>query len=212
MQPNDLAQLLGVSANTVRRWTRVFSKYLTPTGSPRPGNARRLSPHDVRVLRLVAKARAENEPQELIEQTLDALQAGEWRDLPDMPSEWEQPDETITVPAAASRAYDMAQIAVLQRDLEQARSELAAATERVQTLEAQLTSAAEAHQEKDSRYHALELELAQARGQVAELQARLSGFSLAGGRSLSPAALVLITLAAGALLMLVAFVALRLAG
>lgn len=212
MQPFELAQLLGVSANTVRRWTRVFRSYLTPTGSPRPGNARRLTPHDVRVLRLVAQARAENQPQELIEQTLDALQAGEWRDLPDMPPEWEQPDETITLPAAASRAYDVAQIAVLQRDLEQVRGELVAASERVQALEAQLTSATEAHQEKDSRYHALELELAQARGQVAELQARLSGYALGGERSLSPAALVFVALAAGALLMLVAFVALRLVG
>lgn len=212
MQPAELAHLLGVSANTVRRWTRVFRKYLTPTGSPRPGAPRRLTPLDVRILRLVAQARAENQPQELIEETLDALQANDWRDLPEVPAEWEQPGETITLPAAASRAYDMAQIAVLQRDLEHVRGQLAAATERVTELEEALKSAEAAGYDKDTRLHELELELAAARGQVAELQARLSGFTLAGERALSPAALMLVAVAAGALLVLLAFVVLRLAG
>lgn len=210
MQPHELSQLLSVSSQTVRRWTRVFSKYLSPAARPQKGVVRRLTPHDVRVLRLVAQARAENQPQDMIENTLDALQADGWRELPEAPAEWERRAETITLPAAASRAYDMAQLAVLQQQLEQVRGELATASARVQALEAQLTSAEAAGAEKDTRYHALELALAQERGQVAELQARLGGFTLSGNRSITPAALVLLTLAAGAALMLIAFVALRL--
>lgn len=210
MQPQELGELLGVTSNTIRRWCKVFNGYLTPHAVPQKGKVRVLAPHDVRVLRLVAQARAEGQSRDTIRDTLSALQANDWRDLPDFPPEWGQHDETITVPAAASRAYDMAQIAVLQRDLEQVRGELATASARVQALEAQLASATEAGAEKDTRYHALELALAQERGQVAELHARLGGFTLSGNRSITPAALVLITLAAGAALMLIAFVALRL--
>lgn len=212
MQPQELATLLDVSSNTIRRWCREFHGYLTPAAHPQKGKVRALAPHDVRVLRLVAQARAAGQPHETIRATLDTLRDDGWRELPEIPPEWAQNDETISVPAAAARAYDMAQIAVLQRDLDQVRGELELARARVGELETALASAEAAGQDRDTRYHALELELAQERGRVAELQARLSGFSLAGGRSLSPAALMLIALAAGAALMLIAFVVLRLAG
>lgn len=204
MQPHELSQLLDVSPQTIRRWTRVFRRYLTPHAVPQKGKARRLAPHDVRIMRLVAEARKENQPQEMIESTLDALQADNWRGLPETPAEWERRGDTITLPEAAARAWDAAQFAALQKDLEQARGALDVARNRVTELESALESATEAGQEKDTRYHSLELELERARGQVAELQARLSSYALGRDRPVNVGLIILAALAAGAALVLIA--------
>lgn len=210
MQPKELADLVGVTTNTIRRWCDEFHKYLTPQASPPKGKPRVLTSHDARVLQYVAAARDAGQPIEMVIARLDAMQADDWQGLPDTPPEWDQRGDTITVPAAASRAYDVAQIAVLQRDLEYTRQALEAATGRAESLLAELEAVRADKGASDSRVHALELELSAARGQVDTLRARLAGYALAGDRPLPLAVIIGATALAVALLVIVLLVVARL--
>lgn len=202
MRPAEAARQAGVSPDTLKRWLKQYREYFTPSATPLSGRSRHLAPHDQRLAMYIAQLRNADLSLQDIETRLEEARANDWQDLPALPA---QGAENIPSDVAAARARDMVENALLSRELAHAR-------DRLQALEGELTTVRETEQQQAGRIHELELALEQARGQVAELQARLSGFSLAGGRSLSPAALVLITLAAGALLMLVAFVALRLVG
>lgn len=210
MQPKELGDLLGVTSNTIRRWCDEFHKYLTPQASPPKGKQRVLAPHDARVLHYVAAARDTGQPIEAVIARLDAMQADDWQGLPETPPEWDRRDETITLPAAASRAYDVAQIAVLQRDLEYTRQALEAATARAESLAAELDAVRSDKGATDARVHALELDLSAARGEVDTLRARLAGYALAGDRPLPLAAIILITALAVAALVIVLLVVVRL--
>lgn len=201
---------MGTSSNTIRRWIAEFHAYLTPTAHPPKGKPRVLAPHDQRVLHYVNAARNGGQPVETIHARLSAMQSDEWEGLPEIPPEWDQRGDTITVPAAASRAYDMAQLAVLQKDLEYTRQALEAATERAESLLAELEAVRADKGASDSRIHALELELSTARGEVDTLRARLAGYALAGDRPLPLAVIILVTALAVAALVIVLLVVVRL--
>jgi len=179
MQPKELAQLLGVTPNTIRRWCAEFHKYLTPTAHPPKGKPRVLAEHDCRVLHYVAAARDTGQPMETIIARLEAMLDDDWRDLPEVPAEWAQAGETMPVTLAASKAYDIAQVAVLQRELEYTSRQLEDARQRIETLEAELDTLNTSHEATEAAKHALELELATARGEVDTLRARLESYRLA---------------------------------
>lgn len=214
MQPNDLARLMGITSNTIRRWTAEFYKYLSPQASPPKGKPRIYGEHDQRVFHFIKAARDKNKPLETIHAQLESMHADNWRGLPDIPPEWREQAETMPVSLAASKAYDLAQMAVLQRDLEHTRAELEtaqnaleAAQQRVIDLEGQIDAMQASQNVTESEFqaqlHAAQLELSTARGEVEALKARLSAYAITGGDRPVP---VLLIAGIAALAVLVALV------
>ena len=222
METKELADLLNVVPNTIRRWTEEYHRFLSPTAHPPKGKNRVLTLHDARVLHYIKAARDTGQAPETIMARLESMMADDWRNLPDVPPEWDNPAETMTVVAAADRAYDLAALAVAQRELEmvqQALQEASARAEnaelRVKDLEAEIATqrATEsvAREEFHQQLHTAQIELSQARGEVAELKARLSAYAITGGDKPIPVALiVLVTAVAAVLVVLLVFVVARL--
>jgi DNA-binding transcriptional MerR regulator len=201
MQPNDIARLMGITSNTIRRWTTEFYKYLTPQASPPKGKPRIYGEHDQRVFHFIKAARDKNKPLETIQAQLETMHADNWRGLPDIPAEWREQSETMPVSLAASKAYDFAQIAVLQRDLEHTRAELEtaqnaleAAQKRVIDLENDNARLRASQSVTDSEFqaqlHAAQLEAEKQRGEVEALKARLSAYAITGGDKPIPVAVI----------------------
>jgi DNA-binding transcriptional MerR regulator len=213
MQPKEIAVFLGVTSNTIRRWCDEFHIYMTPTANPPKGKVRVLNPHDVRILHYIGISRDMGQTVEEIAARLDTMKADDWRDLPEIPPEWEHPGETMAVSVAAARAYDVAQFAVMQKELEHAQNQLVIAQGRVSSLETELNALQADSGAKDSRIHALELELGQARGEVNALKTQVDSFTLAYGlgrdKPLPIAAIILAALLIGALLVIVSMVIAR---
>ena len=135
MNPTTLAKLLNVDPVTLRRWTVRYAPYLSPGASPVKGKTRTFTHDDVRVLHYVGILRDTGTQLEEIDVRLKELQDNGWAELPAVPSEWETTDETMPVTEAANRAYQMAQVAVLQKELEHTKNALLAAQNRVTELE-----------------------------------------------------------------------------
>jgi DNA-binding transcriptional MerR regulator len=57
--PHQVGQLLGVNSYTVRRWCADYADHLSASAKPDKGGSRRLTEHDVEVLREVQKMRSE---------------------------------------------------------------------------------------------------------------------------------------------------------
>jgi len=210
MQPKELADRLGVTSNTVRRWCDDFHPFLTPTASPPKGKARVLSDLDVRILHYIGQARDLGHTIESITARLDSMQAADWQDLPDIPPDWTGATETVSVVRASEKAFDFAQIAVLQKELEfrdqrliEAHQALEIAQGRVEALERDNEVLRASGDATAAEKHALELELSQARGEVATLQARLAGYAITGGDKPLPVALIVAVTALAVLVALV---------
>jgi outer membrane protein TolC len=115
------------------------------------------------------------------------------------------------VAVAASKAYDVAQNTILRHELETARQQLEVAEERVVQLQQELDTLQVKKVSADTRVHTLELELSQARGEVAELRARLSAYAITGGDKPIPVALIILVSAlAVAILVIVLLIVVRL--
>lgn len=209
MGPSEAARRVGTSADTVKRWLAQYPQYFTPSANPEGQRPRNLEPHDLAVLAMIKNLRDTGLLHEDIGRRLEELRANNYADLPPVPGD---SGESIAPEVAAARASTLVEKALLERELDLAQQQLKVARQELTAARSELTTALEAGQQQAGRIHELELALERARGEVARLEARLSGYTLAGGRSLSPAALVLLALAVGALLMLIAFVALRLVG
>jgi DNA-binding transcriptional MerR regulator len=88
MTPSQLADLLGVASNTIRRWSKVYADFLTPSARPQTGKTRRFSRFDQRVLYFVAALREspENVDDQQVIARLKTLQDDNWRSLPELSS------------------------------------------------------------------------------------------------------------------------------
>lgn len=204
-----LASRLNIDRMTVGRWIRRYNEYLSPPSNPYKGKSRILNDTDVRVLYLVATLRDTGISHDEIIQRLDELQADGWQQLPEVPPEWDvDDDQTITTSQAASRAYELAQVAVLQTELQHTRQSLELAQSRLKELESQLETVSgekdELIQQKHAREqefsqqkHTLELEVSQAKGEVSRLEAQLTAYSmtysLGGNKPVSPVWIILVT-------------------
>jgi len=161
------------------------------------------------VLALIKNLRDVGLLHEDIGRRLEELRANNYADLPPGPVD---SGESIPSEIAAARASSMVENALLERELSLVRDQLKLARMDLEAARSELATSQEAQAQQRERAYELELQIERARGQVAQLEARLSGYALSGGRALSPAALMLLALAVGALLVLIAFLALRLAG
>jgi hypothetical protein len=214
MNPTTFARLIDVSASTLRRWCDAYAVYLSPGANPPRGKVMILSDHDRRVLALVASMRNMGHEQPDILARLDELRGNEWRALPELPSEWGGVGESVAVDVAASRAADLAQLAVLQSELQHTRLALQDALQRAEKLESELdslrTETSASERASDARIHSLEVELTAARGEVRELQARLAAYAITGGDKPIPVAVIVaVALLAGAVLVALAFILAR---
>jgi DNA-binding transcriptional MerR regulator len=196
--PAALAKYLQVDVTTIRRWCEVYGRFLSASAVPAKGKNRALTEHDIRVLGMVGSLRDMGRLQHEIEQELTTLQADGWQGLPDLPAEWSGAGESVALDVAASRASELVQVAALQVELQHVRTALQAAQERVQALEA-----------VEARNHALELDLATARGEVAALQARLAGYALGGEKPIHVGLIIAVALLAGAVLVALTFILAR---
>jgi len=202
MRPLEAARQAKISSDTLKRWLKDYAEFFTPSATPIIGRSRDLKPHDQRVILFIAALRNAGVSHKDIQTRLEEARAGDYADLPPLPVQ-----EVGSIPSdvAAARAQELIENALLQK-------ELALAREKVQELEATLSSVEEAGKEKDARLQSLELELATARGELAALQARLEGYAFGGSRPIAPALLIMAALAAGAVLLMVFYALISLLG
>jgi len=210
MKVTSLARLLDVSVGTVRRWVGddIYGPFLTPSASPSKGNTRIMTEHDQRVLYYVAQLREIGMSQDAIVERLKHMQENDWVDLPPLPGEWDGTGETLPVDVAATRASEMVQSAVLQKEIQHLREALELAQSRLKELESQLQTVSgekdelvqQKHaqeQEFSQQKHTLELEVSQAKGEVSRLEAELKAYgmtySLGGDKPVSPVWIILVT-------------------
>lgn len=217
MSVAKVSHLIGVSNDSIRRWTSEYAEFLSPTAGPAKGATRVIAPHNLAVLSNTAILRDSGLGHEETRARLAEMQDDDWKDLPSVPHEWFEDNETMTVVQAAGRAHELATIAALQTELTHVRSELVRAENRVGELQAQLAdmetrqtaSEDEKHQIEQAK-HAVELDLERARADVSRLEGVLSSYSFGRGKPVNVGLIVPVALAAGALLVIVAFVVARL--
>lgn len=214
MKPTILARLLNVSGQTLRRWTDTYGRFLTPGATPPKGRSRALSARDVRVLYLVSVLRNTGQDPDRILERLETEQAQDWQGLPEIPPEWKvDPGSTVPVELAASRAYDIAQVAVLQSELQQAEKRiedlslaLQDAKERAQKLESDLETLRNQKEASEHAQHALELELAQAQTEIGRLEGELKSYGLGRGTPINVGLLLASAVIFGVVLVVVIFI------
>lgn len=177
LKPTELANWLGVSSSTVRRWSSTYASYLSPGATGGGGRHRTYTELDARVLAYVGSLGKQGLTEDEVILSLDELQAQDWADLPTMPGRPSggEPFRLVSEDAAETalvtqRQQLMREIALrqdritdLEEDLEQAKSEL---TEERQAREQERSS----WQEKAD---GLQTELRQSREELGEMRGKL---------------------------------------
>lgn len=210
MNPSRLANLLGTSSNSIRRWSETFAAYLSPSARPAPGEPRIYTKLDAQILHFVATQRAAHRPNEDIAARLADLRAREWQDLPALPDGWPTMEQSLTPWNVG--AGTLAQIAGLQTELQFVQEQRDHALAKVTTLEDEIDALRASQHVTQAELSAKQTELAEARAVVARVEGQLSQYTLGRAQPVNVGVIVIAALAAGAALMLVAFVVLRLAG
>lgn len=213
MQPGELSKLLGnVSAPTLRRWGKTYSRFLSPGASPPRGKPRSITEHDARVLSLIAALRDAGQDHSSIVARLEAEEANDWENLPPLPNGWDSTD-TMPVSLAAARAAELSENAALRTQiqyLEQRQTELGNLLEdaraRVTQLQKELEQTRDEGKEREQKNDALHRELQEARAQVALLEGKLSAYSLGRDKPVNVAVIVTSALAFGAVLVVILLV------
>ncbi len=210
MKVTQFSRMVDVSVATARRWVKVYDEFLTPSANPPKGETRTLTHHDQQVLYYAAQLRDAGLSQDAVVERLRALQDNDWIGLTELPSEWRNGADTVTVSVAASRASELAQVAVLQAELQHIRRELEQAQNRVGELEAQLNTTGDQLSTSENEKNELRLELERARGEVEKFRAQLASYSFGREAPVNVGFILLSALLIGALLVAVAFVLARL--
>lgn len=172
MRPIEVARRLDVTGQTIRRWTREYREFMSPSAKPAPGASRTLSDTDVRVLAYIAHLRNENRDPDYVKERLRQSREKNYDDLPPIPPEWHQE------PIEADRAMSIARLAAentqLTARLENALENLEESRAKVAALEARNAELATSAETTKEQLTAARLELSEARGEVGKLEAHLS--------------------------------------
>lgn len=225
MNTKRLADLLGVHSDSVRRWTARYSALMSDGATPPTGVAREYSQHDAAIMLYVATQREAQTPLEDIHDRLLEMQRNRWEGLPQPPPEWFVPtskiqtaievppdadDEEIHTRFMVKRAAEFAQLEVLKNELTHTRHELQQAQEHANQLQAKLDMLEASERASQGEVTDLRLQLSEANGKVAALEARLSAYAITGGDQPVPVALIIVSaLLAGAVLVALALVLAR---
>lgn len=117
---NDLRTLFNVAPETIRNWTREFSRHLSITANPESGRNRLYDEDDLSILDLVHKMRDASHSYEEIHAALDAGQRGQGPGV--------SPEELKSIVTGETERKLALEVQMLRR-------QLAIADERVQELE-----------------------------------------------------------------------------
>lgn len=188
MQPSELSKLLGnVSAPTLRRWGKTYSRFLSPGANPPRNKPRRISERDARVLALVAALRDAGHDHTAIVARLEAEEANNWRSLP--PRFQSRDSSALPIAYAGARASKSSELPALRTQvqrLEQRNTELSRLLNeeqaRIPKLEEEIEQVRSRNSERDleqqQKLDMLQTELQDAKMQAALLEVKLSQYSL----------------------------------
>jgi DNA-binding transcriptional MerR regulator len=144
-QPKEVARILQVSRSTIRRWASDFYEYLSPTAQPAPpGDAyyrRAYSRDDLLVLWTIREESKRGATQDEI---AALLAAGEVADTlpPDLPAPEDEPVEMVPLSTARVQIEALqARVTNLEMILEEARVLADARADRIAALERELGDA-----------------------------------------------------------------------
>ena len=111
----QIADLFGVSDQTIREWSERFAFYLSPSANPGKKKARLYTPQDLQVLSLVSQMKTRRMDYEEIEASLQAGQRGEAPEI--------TPGELSTLQSNEIQRRLTLQIEYLQRQLDEVTQE-----------------------------------------------------------------------------------------
>lgn len=188
MQVKQVAELVGTSPDTVRRYAERFQVFMSPSATPPKGQARTFTPFDVNVLAYIVTLKQQALSDDEISARLTEHKNQGWANLPVVALP-DDPGQTMPVAEAETRAYEMAQAAALRVELQHVRVELEQERERVRILEAKLETTSQDVGVKTEHVRALQVELAEAKGRIAALEGQLQAYSF-GSRVISPLILI----------------------
>lgn len=201
MQPSELSKLLGnVSAPTLRRWGKIYSRFLSPGANPPRGKPRRISERDARVLALVAALRDAGHDHSTIIDRLEAEEVTNWRNLP-LLFQGQSVNDELRAAYSIARATESSELPALRarrQSLEQRNTELSRLLNETQARIPQLEEALERarnwnnerDQEHQQKLDTLQTELQDAKMRTALLEVRLSQYSLGRERPVNVAIIV----------------------
>lgn len=131
MKPSEIADIIGVSASTIRSWTAgEYKKYLTLSGQGGSGASRNFTDLDARILWRIVALKAQGFTAEAIHADLQRQQANGWDDLPPLPDNVGSARVAVVPQAAAEN--------MLEYQRRAASREIAMLQERVSDLEGKL--------------------------------------------------------------------------
>jgi len=186
MKPQQLAALLNIAPNTLRKWAGTdYATFLSPGAAGFNGASRTFSDQDARILGWVAELKAKNTPAAEILVMLREAQRDNWRTLPPLPGGMANDEPVALMPVEAAEE----KIKALR---DRYNMELSLIVRERDELKAQLNTVHEENSELQKR-------LAEITAKEAELRGRLEQYAL-GGRQLSAVALMTIALLIGSLL------------
>ena len=155
--PKQASDLTGASRQILRTYTQRYARYLSTDATPEPGYERRFTPADLKVLAFVYQRTAAGEKHERI---LERLAAGELEQFA-----WQAPEAPpAPAQAAESAASDTSSMLIPYERLQAAHALMQDAQRREE-------AAAEQVAALQAEVQRLSLELGQARGEAATLQA-----------------------------------------
>ncbi|MBL8152754.1 MAG: MerR family transcriptional regulator [Anaerolineae bacterium] len=177
-----VATIFGVALETVRNWADEFERHLSPTATPGKGKHRMYSSDDLRVFALIAEQKKQGMVYDDIHGSLDNGQRG--NPPPMYPDEVQalvigEKEQRLSIEVE----YLQRSMIQLQRQLDEARSELKAAEaakEEKIRLEVKLESEQQRTNEREQRIAELKADLDKAHQRVEELLREI-GHSYAKG-------------------------------
>lgn len=103
---SDVAGRLGISAGTVRNYTSQFADHLSPEATPPPGQPRRFTDEDLRVMATAKSLLAEGLTYDQVRERLaEGVHLVEEVEVPPTPEPEPERTETALVPVATLQLY-----------------------------------------------------------------------------------------------------------
>lgn len=105
--PDQAVPLIGVAANTIRGWCKLYASELSPGANPPPGNERRLTQEDVAKLQRVKAWRDSRLPPQEIARLLQAAATADEQAhivIDAMPTPQEAQGETLLLPSVITES------------------------------------------------------------------------------------------------------------
>lgn len=164
MKTKELADLLDISASTVRIYTKGdWQQYLSSSAQGGDGKTRQFDDQDARVIAFITALRTDGASTREIHRTLQAMQDQNWADLPPLPEERHKavsmvPESTAEMAVMRERAVLQQQIEVLEVEIDTLRERIADERETNETLRGDLATALEDKARLEGRLSSIDSE------------------------------------------------------